>query len=538
MDTGGYIPVKVVDRSTPYVLSAIAELRDSFKQDEEVDKAALASLANIIKNEPQDYTKEEEAVVRDGKEFYGKCMTSKKFKNLKISDPKVKMKAVHLDGESLVIAMCEAVIDASLAECVAYEFIKDSRQRQAKLGKKYKAIETKKQNSHSQLYLNRRSLGTKVIFASKVDIKGSVPSFVMDRLSTGYASNMIELQKKFDKSKEIDTFKRQQIIAKFEEIAIEGAPGIESHFDEIEGAQEISSGLTGQTLMKAEKRMGWGKTSITVRASHKEVAAFFWGLKSRVESQLVVHRVNNKTLVITVEHEGHLTAVRFSEAGQKEAGQTKTDVELMTRNKGLGKAASKKSAIKHLSMATDAAYYFDNLLKSTEAGEQDGRRFGEQLMERVKKKNVRDSKVVIVREFIAANRALREIAEQHGFMRTMLCAVVMNKFKRRATNEGEVKSEEEARGWEIGSAMTAVMLSTATAAHAVDEWAHQFTEVQEIMNEQEWLRPMLEETVMKLFMKSTIGLKARVTVGAATSMLDLLMLTGLQREKSERLDKQ
>ena len=104
-------------------------------------------------------------------------------------------------------------------------------------------------------------------------------------------------------------------------------------------------------------------------------------------------------------------------------------------------------------------------------------------MERVKKRKVGDSKVEVMREFIAANRALREITEQHGFMRTMLYAVVMNKLKRRATSEGEVKSEEEARGWEIGSAMTAVMLTTATAAHAVDEWAHQFAEVQEVMND-------------------------------------------------------
>jgi hypothetical protein len=65
-------------------------------------------------------------------------------------------------------------------------------------------------------------------------------------------------------------------------------------------------------------------------------------------------------------------------------------------------------------------------------------------------------------------------------------------------------------------------LTTATAAHAVDEWAHQFIEVQEVMNEQVWLRPKLEEIVMKLLMKSTLGLKARVTVGAATSMVDLL----------------
>jgi hypothetical protein len=200
----------------------------------------------------------------------------------------------------------------------------------------------------------------------------------------------------------------------------------------------------------------------------------------------------------------------------------KTDVEMMTRQIGLEKAASKKSAIKHLGMATDAAYYFDNLLNSTEAGEQDGRRFGEQLMERVNKRTVWDSEVEVLRQFIAANRPLREITEQHGFMRTMLYAVVMNRLKRRATNEGEDKSEEEVRGWEIGSAMAAVMLTTMTAAHAVDEWAHRFTEVQKVMNEQAWVRPMLEEIVMKLFMKSTLGLKARVTVGAATSMVDLL----------------
>jgi hypothetical protein len=358
---------------------------------------------------------------------------------------------------------------------------------------------------------------TSVTFITKVDLGGIFFSSIVNKIAPRFLATVSNMRKKFDKSNEIASFKRQQIIEKFDEIAIEGAPGIENHFDEIEGAQEISSALSGQTLIKAEKGVGWGKTSMTARAPHKEVAAFFWDLTSQVDSKLKLHRVSHKTLVITVQHKGHFSALRFSEAGQM-----KTDIEIMTRHKGLGKAASKKSVIKHLGMATDSAYYFHNLLKSTEAGEQDGRRFGEQLMERVKKRNSGDSKVEVVREFIAANRALKEITEQHVFMRTMLYAVVMNKFKRRVTNEGEDKSEEEARGGEIGSAMAAVMLTTATAAHAVDEWAHQFTEVQEVMNEQVWLRPMLEEIVIKLFMKSNLGLKARVTVGAITSMSDLL----------------
>jgi len=618
MDTGGHIPVKIVDRTIPRVLSTIAVLRDSFNRDEEVDKAALASLVNIIKNEHQDYTDEEKVAIRKGKKFYGYCKEDENFDALKSPDERVKMKLVHVNGASSGTGVATTVVDASVEECAARELFLDSREfRKTSKERGITEYHVKNVNDHTFYYITTRELGlpgfsprdgrnkiiwlkqddgkviinfedteelhedfpvkarnvlvkahtvyvfepldpigevsqTLVTLSTKLDLGGVFYSSITNKLAPRFLGVLSSLRKKFDKSKEIDIFKRQQTIAKFEEIAIEGAPGIEHHFDEIDGAQETSSALSGQTLIKAEKGMGWGKTSITVRASHKEVAAFFWDLKSGVESQLVIHRVNNSTLVITGDQGAFapkhslsslsitridsidsslssttigsktkastiFTAVKFSEVGNK-----KTDVEIMTRHKGLGKAASKKSVIKHMAMVTDAAYYFDNLLKSPEAGEQDGRRFGEQLMERVKRRNVGDSKVEAVREYIAANRALKEITEQHGFMRTMLYAVVMNKFKRRATNEGEDNSEEEARGWEIGSAMTAVMLTTATAAHAVDEWAHQFTEVQEVMKAQEWLRPMLEEIVMKLFMKSSLGLKARVTVGAATSILDLL----------------
>jgi hypothetical protein len=60
-------------------------------------------------------------------------------------------------------------------------------------------------------------------------------------------------------------------------------------------------------------------------------------MNTYIYTNLVIHRVDNKTLVITVEHEGHLTDVRFSEAGQ-----LKTNVGIMTRHRGLGKAASKQ----------------------------------------------------------------------------------------------------------------------------------------------------------------------------------------------------
>ncbi|GMH52305.1 hypothetical protein TrRE_jg5725, partial [Triparma retinervis] len=262
VDIKGSVPSFVMNRLSTGYASNMIELRKKFHQsDKKFDKDALENLVNIIRNEHQHYTEEEEEAITKGKEFYLKCNTSKKFKDVKTPEQRVTMKFIYLEGETQGIGICEAVIDASLAECVTYEFIKDSREKQAKLGKKYKAIETKKLNGHSQLYLNRRSLGaqglserewrtyccwkkeegdkfcwtvykdtdllnddlplssgtvlasatttwmfealtthggipqTRATFTSRVDIKGSVPSFVMNRLSTGYASSMIELRK-------------------------------------------------------------------------------------------------------------------------------------------------------------------------------------------------------------------------------------------------------------------------------------------------------------------------------------------------------
>jgi hypothetical protein len=59
------------------------ELRKKFYQsDDKIDRAAMEYLANIIKNEPQDYTKEEEEAIGKGKEFYKKCKESANFYSL------------------------------------------------------------------------------------------------------------------------------------------------------------------------------------------------------------------------------------------------------------------------------------------------------------------------------------------------------------------------------------------------------------------------------------------------------------------------
>jgi hypothetical protein len=213
-------------------------------------------------------------------------------------------------------------------------------------------------------------------------------------------------------------------------------------------------------------------------------------------------------------------AVRFCRVGKKE-----TKINIVTRlelGKEITKSAAKSSAKRRADVGVNAAFYFDNILSCIEATEEDGRRFGEQLMKRVKAMRVGGSKDEVVKAFIKANIAMKEVQMQHKFINTMLCAIIRNKLRRRATNEGEVGSLEEARGLEIGSALKVITLQTLTAKHAVDEWAHQYTEVQEVMREYKWFRPLIETVAVDLFKNSKIGLKARVTFGAVTSMTDLV----------------
>jgi hypothetical protein len=160
VDIKSSVPTFVMNYLSSNYAKSMIDIRNKFtKTDDEKDSITRELLAKVIKNEQQTYTEEEELAIRKGKDFYERCHESKNVKVLETSDERVKLRAIHLENDSLVIAICETVVDASVEECVAYEFIKDSREKKSMLGKKYKAIVAKKINNHSQLYLNKRSLG-------------------------------------------------------------------------------------------------------------------------------------------------------------------------------------------------------------------------------------------------------------------------------------------------------------------------------------------------------------------------------------------
>ena len=124
-DLGGHVPTSVLDKRMPKALKILDSMSRTFDQSKEVDKAALASLANIIKNEPQDYSEEEKVAIRKGKEFYEKCKEDENFDDLKSPDERVKMKLVHVDVDSVVTGVATTVVNASVEECAAHEFCFD-----------------------------------------------------------------------------------------------------------------------------------------------------------------------------------------------------------------------------------------------------------------------------------------------------------------------------------------------------------------------------------------------------------------------------
>jgi hypothetical protein len=124
LDAGGFIPLKLVEKKIPKQLQILHEIQETFKQDEEVDKAALENLAKIMRNEQQNYTEEEKLAIRKGKEFYEKCKEERNFDDLQTPDERVKVKLAHVDGASSGTALATTVVDASVEECAASEFAK------------------------------------------------------------------------------------------------------------------------------------------------------------------------------------------------------------------------------------------------------------------------------------------------------------------------------------------------------------------------------------------------------------------------------
>ena len=134
---------------------------------------------------------------------------------------------------------------------------------------------------------------TRVTYTQQVDLKGFIPSFVMNSKLTETLKHLSNMRKKFDKSLEIDAGRRAKVMQrtgpKEKSGRAEALAQFEALFKERPGSERPSrSFTTAGSMVKVEavSDLAWGATRLDVRASIEEVAAFLWDFGSRANIEI------------------------------------------------------------------------------------------------------------------------------------------------------------------------------------------------------------------------------------------------------------
>jgi hypothetical protein len=108
LDAGGRVPVFVVSSKTGQALSPVAEMREHFQRDDEVDAAERGRLAATIRDEPEVYEEGEEAFIVGVQDKLG-GLKEEGFKELESPDKLVKMHSIVVEGSSTLVLRASTV---------------------------------------------------------------------------------------------------------------------------------------------------------------------------------------------------------------------------------------------------------------------------------------------------------------------------------------------------------------------------------------------------------------------------------------------
>mmetsp|Transcript_14619 Transcript_14619/g.29983 ORF Transcript_14619/g.29983 Transcript_14619/m.29983 type:complete len:1930 (-) Transcript_14619:32-5821(-) len=163
-DLNGYVPPSKINQNMPQVLGTLNILANSFSRDKDIDFAEFEKRAEIMKSVKQIYSPDETKALQRGLEFHKKCEDSGIFSEITSPDNFVKMKTVHIDGESLVTGKAMTVVDASAEQCAAFEYNMSSRE-----ALKYNTesgiydVTFNEINEHAAHYFSTRKLPYKIL---------------------------------------------------------------------------------------------------------------------------------------------------------------------------------------------------------------------------------------------------------------------------------------------------------------------------------------------------------------------------------------
>ena len=123
---------------------------------------------------------------------------------------------------------------------------------------------------------------------NRVDAGGNIPAAAANYNGKRFLSQVSDLRTKFDKTKEIDAYKRLQTVEEMRKLTAEGSEAFKGRFEKPDGAEEVKGGESAaKMVVKAQKGgKGWGKAEVTVRTGFEDAAALFWDVKRLGELSL------------------------------------------------------------------------------------------------------------------------------------------------------------------------------------------------------------------------------------------------------------
>jgi hypothetical protein len=127
VEPGGAIPVSVVNSKMSKMLNTANDIRSLFQRDDEIDRNERGELVRVMRENEQVYSAEETAVEQGARAKFA-SISENRMEHVESPDDQTEMKKVFVPGQSSIVLIATAVIDASAEDCAAYQVMFMSRE--------------------------------------------------------------------------------------------------------------------------------------------------------------------------------------------------------------------------------------------------------------------------------------------------------------------------------------------------------------------------------------------------------------------------
>ncbi|GMH91326.1 hypothetical protein TL16_g12024 [Triparma laevis f. inornata] len=407
---------------------------------------------------------------------------------------------------------------------------------------------------------------TRVSTVGLANIRGLISVFQGTDILVKFVSFLSDQRKKFHQSWDIDAFHRKQTVTMIKSLP----PSPKSM------ATILFKDLTSLTQKKSAKT-GWGVSSAEVDSHFYDVAAYFWNFNSRnliqtsgddtreihhsdelgtqfsyrrmtlhghttghrlrdFFSKMTIHRINENTLIICIVPTNPEQVINYSRHNTKTTviaeETTVIKIERKSRNKSrvnfavqlnlgghVGKRTLKTCAARlYEDQLIECQNYFLHAIPAVKLSPSGGQALVHLFFSESDRKNI-DQRVTRV---FAKSVSMRELKKEYPWVTEMFKACITGKLRPLKKVNIPPHSVQSHEGAFIGTSLAICLATARDHISGVDEWIMQYEALAHLDRQYEFFRPMLETLAKRVIGEVGWGVKMRVFVVAAISIMDML----------------